>query len=134
MTTQPLYTAITENLRIEDSGMCAVGVLRSPSFRFSGVVLNDGLPCHRFAFVPIQRIRRVCAPPRFDDLRKLLNPELIIIRREIVQLWTLVPMDSAKAIILADFGVSTEEWIQFQADIQLGKRVRHVASFWSSAR
>jgi len=38
-------------------------------------------------------------------------------------------MDRAKEVILAEFGVSMEEWIQFQADIQLGKRVRYACSF-----
>ncbi len=33
-------------------------------------------------------------------------------------------MDGAKAIIWTEFGVSMEEWIQFQGDTQLGKRVR----------
>ena len=37
-------------------------------------------------------------------------------------------MDSAKAIILNEFGVSMEEWIQFQGDTQLVKRVRDVAA------
>ena len=52
----------------------------------------------------------------------------IIIRRGIVQSWTLTLMDSAKAIILTEFGVSMEEWIQFQGDTQLVKRVRDVAA------
>ena len=37
-------------------------------------------------------------------------------------------MDSAKSIILTEFGVSMEEWLQFQGDIQLMKRVRDVSS------
>lgn len=37
-------------------------------------------------------------------------------------------MDRTKAIILTEFGVSMEEWVQFQGDTQLGKRVRS-ASF-----
>ena len=37
-------------------------------------------------------------------------------------------MDSAKAIIWTELGVSMEEWIQFQGDTQLVKRVRDVSS------
>lgn len=42
-------------------------------------------------------------------------------------------MDRAKAIVLAEFGVSVEEWIRFQEDNELGKRVRQVSSFLSNA-
>lgn len=38
-------------------------------------------------------------------------------------------MDNAKAVTLAEFGVSIEELVQFQAENELGKRVRHASSF-----
>ena len=98
----------------------------SSGHRPSGVVSKEVLPCHRRAFVPFSREYVLALVDGFCNLE---IPARIIIRRKTVYSWILTLMDRPKAIILTEFGMSMEKWIQFQGDIQLGKRVSHAPSF-----